>query len=211
MRVRIASASAASRSVSAMLYTERVLVGCDFSREPLSQPPAASSSAMASPHRGKRSPPTDVSGCTAGLAHRTGWLREPGQARSCWSLGRLPRQTGSGARPGERLCGAALYPLLGRGVAGMFEVGRAYRVFVRRGDTHLEIDGTLLQARGDLLMFDVEGVQTIFHLGGGSVAYIEVADAQAQEARAQTRAARLVSIAIDGRPSGEDAMVANEK
>jgi hypothetical protein len=93
----------------------------------------------------------------------------------------------------------------------MFEIGRAYRVFVHRGETHLEIDGTLLHASGDLLMFDVEGVQTIFHFGSGSVAYIEVTDAQAQEARTQARTARLVSIAIEGGPAPEDAMVANEK
>jgi hypothetical protein len=77
----------------------------------------------------------------------------------------------------------------------MFEIGRAYRIFVRRGDTHLEVDGTLLHSHGDLLMFDVEGVQTIFHLAGGSVAYIEVADAQAEATRAEARSARVITLA----------------
>jgi hypothetical protein len=80
----------------------------------------------------------------------------------------------------------------------MFEIGRAYRIFIRRGETHLEIDGTLLHCHGDLLMFDVEGVHTIFHLAGGSVAYIEVADAEAEQARTKARNLRLVSIAPDG-------------
>ena len=76
----------------------------------------------------------------------------------------------------------------------MFEVGKAYRIFLRRGENLVPIDGTLLVASGDLLMLDVEGVQTIFHLGGASVAYVEVVDAQSEEVASEAQIEPVTTI-----------------
>jgi hypothetical protein len=72
----------------------------------------------------------------------------------------------------------------------MFQQSVRYRVFLQRGGSLSEIEGTVLRVDGDLLMLDVEGVQTIFHLSGGSVAYLEVVDPRAEAARKRPQIAQ---------------------
>jgi hypothetical protein len=71
----------------------------------------------------------------------------------------------------------------------MFEVGKDYRIFLQRGGNLAKIEGTLLETAGDVLKLEVEGVQTIFHLRGGFVVYVEVIDEKAEAAQGD----RLVS------------------
>jgi hypothetical protein len=71
----------------------------------------------------------------------------------------------------------------------MFEVGKHYRIFLQRGANPARIEGKLLAWVGDMLRMDVDEVETIFHLRGGSVAYIELIDEKSEAAQGD----RLVS------------------
>ena len=74
----------------------------------------------------------------------------------------------------------------------MFEAGKEYRVWLERGGNLTSHTGTYFSRDGSLLSLLVEGVLTIYHLGSGSVAYVERVDAAAEEARDKARADAMV-------------------
>lgn len=74
----------------------------------------------------------------------------------------------------------------------MFEVGMDYRVFLDRGETFKKIKGELLSVDGSLIKLNVEGIETIFHIGSSPVAYVELVDAEAEKARDKARGQKMI-------------------
>lgn len=75
----------------------------------------------------------------------------------------------------------------------MFEVGKSYRVRFRTNDSTVSRVGEFLARDDDILVLNVEGVKTFFHLGSGSILYLEEVDEAAEAARDKARADRNIA------------------
>ncbi len=64
----------------------------------------------------------------------------------------------------------------------MFEIGKEYRVWSLK-DGMGNREGILIARDGPMILLDVDGVQTVFHLA--SVASLELVDREAEEGRRQ--------------------------
>jgi hypothetical protein len=75
----------------------------------------------------------------------------------------------------------------------VFEVGKVYRVRYRTSDSGASKKGALIERDGDVIALDIEGVKTIFHIGGGSIIYIEEVDDAAERERSRKRTERQIA------------------
>lgn len=69
----------------------------------------------------------------------------------------------------------------------MFVHGERYRVWSQQSGGRIPIEGEMVGLSNHLLVLNVEGVKTAFHLASGSVAYVEQIDEEAERARDKAR------------------------
>lgn len=75
----------------------------------------------------------------------------------------------------------------------MFDVGKQYRVWLERGGNLTSKVGEMVSMNNSLLVLNVEGVVTAFHLASARIAYVEQVDAEAEAARAKASGDRYIN------------------